>query len=147
MALVSLRNDPFGGLLGLQGALEQMLARPAPPWSHGPSNATVFPPINAFSDKDGALVIRAEAPGVDAKNLEINVEPQRLTIAGERHAANEGEKGFHRRERRFGHFSRSLQLPADLDPDQTSASYADGILTIRIEKAEAAKPKRITVAH
>lgn len=147
MARLSLRNDPFGGLLGLQGALEQMLARPAPPWSHGPSSATVFPPINVFSDGDGTLVIRAEAPGVDPDQLDINVEPGRLTISGERSVASEGGGGFHRRERRFGRFSRSLQLPTDADPEKTHASYADGILTIKIEKADSAKPRRITVAR
>lgn len=147
MALVSLRNDPFGGLLGLQGALERMLAHPSPPWSQGPSDATVFPPVNVFTDEDGGLVIRAEAPGVDPDKLEINVEPQRVTIGGERAAASDGGNGFHRRERRFGRFSRSLNLPADLDPEKASASYADGILTIKLDKAESAKPRRITVAH
>ncbi len=147
MALVSLRNDPFGGLLGLQGALERMLAHPAPPWSQGPSNATVFPPVNVFTDKEGGLVIRAEAPGVDPAKLEIDVEPQRVTIAGERAAATDRGNGFHRRERRFGRFSRSLSVPADMDPEKASASYEDGILTIKLAKAESAKPKRITVSR
>lgn len=147
MALVPSRSDPFGGLLGLQGALERMLAHPASTWNQGPSNATVFPAVNVFTDKEGALVIRAEAPGVDPEKLEINVEPQRVTIAGEREATNDGGNGFHRRERRFGRFARSLNVPADLDPEKASASYDDGILTIKLDKAESAKPKRIPVTH
>jgi HSP20 family protein len=146
MALVSLRNDPVG-VLSLQDALAQMLGRPVPPWDLGTSSPSVFPPVNVFSDKDGGLVIRAEAPGVDPATLDINVEPERVTIAGERKGHDDGGNGFHRRERRFGRFSRSVRLPPDLDPDKTAATYRDGMLTIRIEKAEAAKPRRITVAH
>jgi HSP20 family protein len=146
MALVALRNDPFG-VLSLQDALAQMLGRPVAPWSIGPSSATVFPPVNVFSTADGALVIRAEAPGVDPAKLEIDIEAERVTISGERKAEFESSEGFHRRERRFGRFSRSVQLPPDLDPDRTSATYRDGMLTIRIEKSEASKPRRIDVAH
>jgi HSP20 family protein len=146
MAFVALRNDPFG-VLSLQDALAQMLGRPVAPWSVGPSSATVFPPVNVFSTADGALVIRAEAPGVDPAKLEIDIEAERVTISGERKAELEGSEGFHRRERRFGRFSRSVQLPPDLDPDRTSATYRDGMLTIRIEKSEASKPRRIDVAH
>ena len=146
MALVSLRNDPFG-VSSLQDALAELLGRPAPPWLFGPSSATVFPPVNVFTDAEGALVVRAEAPGIDPAKLQIDVEPERVTIAGEREGAARGSDGFHRRERRFGRFSRSIQLPPDLDPDKTTASYRDGMLTIRIEKAEASKPRRISVAH
>ncbi len=146
MALVSLRNDPFG-VLSLQDALAQLLGRPAGSWNLGPSSATVFPPVNLFTTADGGLVIRAEAPGIDPATLEIDVESERVRIAGERTSNVGGQDGFHRRERRFGRFSRSIQLPPDLDPDRTAASYRDGMLTIRIEKAEAAKPRRIQVAH
>jgi len=148
MALVSLRNDPFGGLLDLQGALDRLLHEPTPPWSFGPSSRGVFPPINVFTDQEGALVVRAEAPGIDPEKIDVNVEPQRLTLSGERTTpdASDGAAGVHRRERRFGRFSRSLQLPADLDPEKATASYQDGILTVRIEKAETAKPRRVTVS-
>jgi len=144
MALVSLRNDPFG-VLSLQDALSQLRGRPAPPWNLGPSNATVFPPVNLFTDADGALVILGEAPGIDPGKLEIDVEPERLRIAGERKSSVDKKEGFHRRERRFGRFSRSIQLPPNLDCSRSTASYRDGMLAIRIEKAEAAKPRRIQV--
>jgi HSP20 family protein len=147
MALVSTRNDPFGGLLSLQSALGRLLENPAPTWRLGPSSPTVFPPINAFYDKAGALVVRAEAPGIDPEKVQIDLEPERLTISGERLAAepNASSAGFHRRERRFGRFSRSLQLPADLDVGTASATYRDGMLTLRIEKAAKTKPRRIEV--
>lgn len=147
MAYVSFRNDPFEGLLSLQGALDRLLREPSPLWAFGPSSRGVFPPINVFTDKDGALVVRAEAPGIDPEKLELTVEPQRLTLSGERVPEPAEGDGFHRRERRFGRFSRSLAIPADLDPTTAKATYKDGILTVRVEKAEAAKPRRIAIAQ
>jgi HSP20 family protein len=146
MALVSWRSGSLDDLLGLQSSLARLLDNPALGWNLGPSSASVFPPINVFAGKDGGLVIRAEAPGIDPEKLEISLEAGRLTISGERASDASGAgNGFHRRERRFGRFSRSLQLPSDLDPEKATASYANGMLTLRIEKAEAAKPRRITV--
>jgi HSP20 family protein len=147
MAFVSFENDPFEGLLSLQSALGRLLENPAPPWSVGPSSRGVFPPMNVFADREGGLVVRAEAPGIDPGALDIKIEPQRLTIGGERAREDADGKGFHRRERRFGRFSRSIQLPADLDPEKATASYTDGMLTIRIQKADAARPRRIEIAR
>lgn len=147
MALMSLRNAAFEGLPDLQRALARLREAPTLGWNLGPSSRSVFPPLNVFEDVDGALVVRAEAPGIDPATLQIDIEPQRLVIAGERRPASDtGASGYHRRERRFGRFSRSLQLPADLDVSKTAASYRDGMLTIRVEKAETARPRRIQVA-
>lgn len=146
MALMSFRNDPFGGLVGLQGALDRLLQDRNPPWGFGPSGRGVFPPINVFADQGGALIVRAEVPGIDLEKIDVQVEPQRLTLSGERAgAAGATDEGFHRRERRFGRFSRSVQLPPDLDPQTATASYEDGILSVRIEKAAAAQPRRVSV--
>lgn len=148
MALVSWRGNPLDELLQLQGALGKLLENPKLGWNLGPSSASVFPPINVFADSEGGLVVRAEAPGIDPDKLQIDVEPGRLTLSGERALAADGgaSGGFHRRERRFGRFSRSTQLPRDLDPSRAEASYADGMLTIRIPKSEESKPRRIAVA-
>ena len=148
MALMSLRDDPFDALPALQRALAHMLDSPSLGWSVGPSSGrSVFPPINVFQTADGTLVVRAEAPGIDPATLDVQVEPQRLTVSGERRRDRDGGlEGFHRRERRFGRFSRSFQIPADLDVDTAAASYRDGVLSIRIEKAAAAKPRRIQIA-
>jgi HSP20 family protein len=137
-------------LLGLQSSLARLLNNPALGWNLGPSSASVFPPINVFADKEGNLVLTAEAPGIDPEKLEITLESGRLTLSGERsnQAVSSGSgNGFHRRERRFGRFSRSIQLPQDLDPEKATAKYENGMLTIRVEKAETAKPRRIEIGR
>lgn len=147
MALMSLRNAALEGLPDLQRELARLREAPTLGWNLGPSSRSVFPPLNVFEDAGGALVVRAEAPGIDPATLQIDIEPHRLVIAGERRRESDAaQSGYHRRERRFGRFSRSLQLPADLDVSKTSASYRDGMLTVRVEKAEAARPRRIPVA-
>jgi HSP20 family protein len=145
MALVSWRGfGPFAGLLELQNALAQALDNPDLGLGRGPSSASVFPPLNVFVDKGGAVVVRAEIPGVDPEGIQIQVEPQRLTISGER-ASDAESAAYHRRERRFGRFSRSVQIPADLDPEQATAQYRDGLLTVRIEKSAAARPRKVAI--
>jgi HSP20 family protein len=104
----------------------------------------VFPPINVFNDQDG-LVVRAEVPGVAPDAISVNLERQTLTITGERQLENGSKGSFHRRERRFGKFARSIQLPMDLDTDKASAQCRDGVLTIRIPKRAEAKAKQVTV--
>ncbi|MBM4269925.1 MAG: Hsp20/alpha crystallin family protein [Deltaproteobacteria bacterium] len=149
MALVSWRGGSLDDLLHLQGALGKLLENPTLGWNMGPSSASVFPPIDVFADAEGGLVVRAEAPGVDPEKLDIQIEPGRLTLSGERlpsETAGAPGNGYHRRERRFGRFSRSVQLPRDLDPSRADASYKDGMVTIRLPKAEEAKPRRISIA-
>jgi HSP20 family protein len=145
MALVSWRGfGPFAGLLDLQEALTHAVDNPGFGLGRGPSSPSVFPPLNVFVDREGALVVRAEIPGIAPDKVQIQVEPQRLTISGER-AADAAGNGYHRRERRFGRFSRSVQIPGDLDPERATADYHDGLLTVRIEKSEAARPRRVEI--
>jgi HSP20 family protein len=76
--------------------------------------------------------------------LDVKVEPRRLTLTGERKLL-EGTGSIHRRERQTGKFSRTVQLPDELDPESVTANYRDGVLTVRIPKHAAAKPRRIEV--
>lgn len=145
MALVSWRGfAPFAGLLELQDALSRALENPGFGLGVGPSRPSVFPPLNVFAEKDGSLVVRAELPGIQPDAVQIQIEPQLLTISGERVPDAKGN-GYHRRERRFGRFSRSVQIPTDLDPDRASADYHDGLLSIRIPKSEAARPRKVAI--
>jgi HSP20 family protein len=145
MALVSWKGiSPFAGLLELQDALGRAFDHPGLGLGRGPSSSGVFPPLNVFVDKEGALVVRAEIPGISPDQVHIQLESQRLTISGER-AADPAGDGYHRRERRFGRFSRSVQIPADLDTDRATADYHDGLLTVRIERSEAARPRKVEI--
>jgi HSP20 family protein len=91
--------------------------------------------------------VRAELPGVKADELDIQVTANNLSISGERkiEAEEEGAK-YHRRERDAGRFSRSLQLPGEIDSEKVEAKLEDGIVTVVISKADVAKPKQISVS-
>ena len=140
---VSQSLDPVSGLLELQRELDRAFER-SPGVGAGLSGRGVFPPVNIFSDKDG-YIVRVEIPGVAPDQLAIETHGRTLTISGKRDVTVPSGGSFHRRERGSGEFSRSLQLPDDLDLGRTEASCQLGILTIRIPKKEEAKPRQITV--
>jgi HSP20 family protein len=110
-----------------------------------PIAAGVFPALNLTADKDHYYV-RAELPGIQVKDLEVQLHGKSLSIAGERKIATEGETvKYHRREREAGRFSRIIDLPGEVNADNVDAQMTNGILTITIAKSEAAKPRQITV--
>src|SRR5271169_206544 len=128
--------DPVSGLLTLQRELDRMLENPLG-LNLGFSARGVFPAINIFSDKEG-WAVRLEVPGVPPDQITIETQGRTLTVAGKRDSTAPEGSGYHRRERDSGAFSRSLQLPEDLDVARTEASYAHGLLTLRVPKKEAA---------
>lgn len=107
--------------------------------------AGVFPLINLTEDKN-SYYVRAELPGVQAKDLDIQATANNLAISGERKITSE-DRGvrYHRREREAGKFSRMIGLPGEINPDKVEAKLENGILTVVVSKAEAAKPKQITI--
>jgi HSP20 family protein len=107
--------------------------------------AGVFPLINLSENKDNYYV-RAEMPGLKADEISISVANNNLSISGERKIASEGDNvRYHRREREAGTFNRVVTLPGEVDADKVEANHLNGVLTVVIPKAEAAKPKQITV--
>ena len=109
------------------------------------SPSGVFPPLNVGQDEDNVFV-RAEIPGINPEQLPISVLRNRVSIAGKREIQLEqGRAAYHRRERPEGSFSRTLTLPVEVDAERVDARYADGILTLTLPKAEAAKPRQIEV--
>jgi HSP20 family protein len=111
----------------------------------GLHTAGVFPPINLSEDGE-AIYVRAELPGIEADKLDITMENDTLTIAGERRPAEEeGKVGFHRREREWGAFRRSFSLPTKVDSGAVKARYDDGILTVMLPKAPEVRPRQIAV--
>ena len=103
-------------------------------------------PVVDIYENDDNIVITAELPGVDKKDISVDVNGRILTLKGERSADNEvKEDNYYRKERSYGKFERSFTLPADVDPDKVKADFKDGILKLDIPKPEAHKPKQITV--
>ena len=103
-----------------------------------------WPAVNLMEDGE-RLVAEAEAPGLTMEDLEILVVGDELTLKGHRRPMSDREVTFHRRERGTGEFARVITLPMAVDADKVEAVLKEGVLTITLPKAEAAKPRKITV--
>jgi HSP20 family protein len=104
-----------------------------------------IPPLDV-SETDSEITVRAETPGIAAKDLDISVTNHSLTIAGTK-AEQKEEKGedYYQCERRFGSFRRVIDLPETADADQVTAESDNGVVTIRIAKKPGAKPKQVQI--
>jgi HSP20 family protein len=119
--------------------------RPWWPWSRGESMETATPAVDLYEQKD-EIVVKAELPGIDKNNVEVNISNHHLTIKGEKKKEEEvKEENYYRSERSYGAFVRTLELPADVQQEKVKASFKDGILEVRLPKTEEAKTKEIKV--
>ncbi len=135
--------DPTNALVSLQRELDRVFENPLG-FDFGLSGKGVYPPVNVFSNKGGYFV-KMEVPGLALDQLTIEAHGRTLTIRGKRDVSAPQGGSFHRRERSRGEFSRSVQLPTDLDLARAEASYKQGMLTVHIPKREEAKPRQITI--
>ena len=150
MAIMT-RWDPFQDLRSAQDEMAQM----SPMLAHalglhaqqqGSGRATAWAPALDISERKDAYLVTVELPGVEVDDLEITLEDGLLTIQGERYFAHDSsEQHFHRVERRYGAFRRSITLPAHVMADGIEASTDNGVLQILVPKMEEATPKRIKV--
>jgi HSP20 family protein len=147
-----MRWDPFQDLRGAQDEMAQMSPMLAQALGlhaqqgSGRATATAWAPALDISERKDAYLVTVELPGIELDDLEITMEHGLLTIQGERHLAHESsEQQFHRVERRYGAFRRSITLPAQVQAEQIEASFENGVLQIVVPKMEEAKPKRIQV--
>ena len=153
-----MRWDPFQDLRNAQEQEEMaQMAQMSPMLAHalglhgqqqasGRATTTAWAPALDISERKDAYLVTVELPGVAFDDLQITLEDGLLTIQGERQFAQESsEQQFHRVERRYGAFRRSITLPAQVQAEQIEASFENGVLQIVVPKAEEAKPKRIQV--
>jgi HSP20 family protein len=119
--------------------MNRVLSRYASP------STSEFPAVNIWVDGDIAMVT-TEVPGIDSDKIDISVIGRTLVIRGTRvpETIQEGES-YHRRERWYGEFAKSVELPFQVSPDKVEAKFSKGVLTITLPRAEADKPKKITV--
>jgi HSP20 family protein len=111
-----------------------------------PTATTAWSPSVDIFENDNEVVIKAELPGMNAKDIEVKLENSVLMLKGERHFEKETkEENYHRVEREYGTFSRSFSLPVPVDADKVNAEYKDGVLKIVLPKKEERKPKPIKV--
>jgi HSP20 family protein len=107
--------------------------------------ARAYPLLNVSEDKEN-LYIEALAPGLDPQALNLSLVGNNLTISGEKSAPQSvSNEAYHRSERAWGKFTRSVDLPVEVDSNHVQARYQDGLLQIVLPKAEVAKPKQINV--
>ena len=98
------------------------------------------------SETKGDLVVKAELPGIDPKDIDISLNEGVLTIKGEkRQEKEEKEEGYHLIERSYGSFTRSIRLPKEIQNEKINASYKNGVLKITLPKSEEAKKKEIKI--
>jgi HSP20 family protein len=104
-----------------------------------------FPAINIYEQQE-SVVLMAEIPGVKPKDLDLTVLGDSVTLKGQREQGSlpDGER-FYRRERPMGTFTRTVTLPEPIDPDSVQAQYKDGVLMVRMDKAEKAKARKVTI--
>ncbi len=144
-----IRWEPFRDLFRMQNEMNRFLAstlRVMQSWESdgaGWDNMTWTPATDVW-ETDDQFIVEAVLPGVSPENVDIRLANNVLTIQGEIQPVDQ-EGHFHLRERQYGKFCRSLQLPVPVNSDQIEANYYNGVLTLRLPKEEAAKPKRIAV--
>jgi len=104
-----------------------------------------YPAMNVWTSENG-LMVTAEVPGVKAEDMDINIVGETLTLSGDRQTEEltEGSR-YHRQERGYGRFNRSIQLPFPVDVSKVEANFKDGVLVITLPRAEEDKPKKIVV--
>ena len=103
------------------------------------------PAVDLYEEKDD-IVVKADLPGMDKDNIEVNLSGNRLTIKGEKKQEEEVKKeGYYRSERSYGSFVRTLELPREVQTDKVKAAFKNGILEIRLPKTEESKKKEIQV--
>jgi HSP20 family protein len=130
-------EDFPAGLRVFQDSLSRLFSEPASrPWS---------PAVDIY-ETENELVLKADLPDVDPKNVGIQLENGTLTLKGERKFEDQKNgRGFHRIERSYGSFVRAFSLPETVDGDKVKADYKSGVLTVTLPKKEVAKPKTINV--
>ena len=130
--------DPLANLRLFEDAFSRMLSEPQTnrPWA---------PAVDIY-ETENELVLKADLPDVDLKDIDVRVENQTLTISGERKfEKNDSTKGYHRIERSYGTFVRSFSVPNTFDTENIAAEFKNGVLSVTLPKKEAAKPRQVKV--
>ena len=130
--------DPLANLRLFEDAFSRMLTEPQTnrPWA---------PAVDIY-ETENELVLKADLPDVDLKDIDVRVENQTLTISGERtFEKNDTTKGYHRIERNYGSFVRSFSVPNSFDTENIGAEFKNGVLSVTLPKKEAAKPRQVKV--
>ena len=142
------RWNPWREMNTLQNRLNHLFADSffQPSRSDDDMSLGTWHPVVDMYDENDRIVIKAELPGMEKKDIAVDVKDRVLTISGERNYDNEvKEEKYYRRERACGKFQRVFHLPADVDSDKIKADFKDGLLKLEVPQPEKQKPKEITI--
>ena len=131
--------DPWSEFQRIENEMNRVLSRFVSP------STSDFPAVNIWTDGE-EIVVTTEIPGIDAGAIDISVIGKTLVLKGAREPDQlENGNAYHRRERWYGQFTKTIELPFTIDAEKVGASFANGILTIRLPRSEAEKPKKISI--
>ncbi|MEQ8834201.1 MAG: Hsp20/alpha crystallin family protein [Miltoncostaeaceae bacterium] len=137
------RFDPFREITTLREDMNRLFSRTL---GDAPEAASTWSPAVDIFDAPEAIVLKAELPGLDAGDIQIEVDDNVLTLRGERRFEDRVEEGrYHRVERAYGAFQRTITLPQNVRADAITANVERGVLEVRVPKAEEARPRKIEV--
>jgi HSP20 family protein len=145
MLLAPFRRSRNAGLTRLHDSLDEMFEN----FFRGEQGEMgAFAPALDVADRDDAIVVRADLPGVKPEDIDVSVHANTLTLSGSRREekTDEGDNYYHV-ERRAGAFKRTVQLPSNVDPEQVHARCKDGVLTIELKKHEKELPRKIKIEN
>lgn len=139
------RWDPFRNLSTLQDQVNRLFDGSFPTRADESALTTWAPAVDVY-ETENELVIKADLPEINEKDLDVRVENNMLTIHGERKFEEKvKEENYLRVERTYGSFSRSFSLPNTVDPEKIHADYKNGVLTVELPKRAESKPKQVKV--
>ncbi len=134
------RFEPLRDLTSFRDDFNRLVSR-----TFGDGERTWTPAVDVIETGD-SVVLKAELPGLTAEDVDVEVDENVLTISGEREFRDEVEDGrYHRIERSYGRFSRSLTLPQGIKADAVSATFTDGVLQVTVPKADEVRPRKVTI--
>jgi len=133
--------NPWGDVNRLRRELDQLFA----PQAREAEASTQSPPVNIWA-KENDVVLTAELPGFDPAQIDVTVEKDSVTLSGQ-HAeeSNADSENFVRRERVMESFTRTLELPFDVDPERCEAVYERGVLTVKLQRAPESQSKKLSI--
>ncbi len=141
------RWDPFRDLNSLQERMNRLFEDANRGWrADEPSATTSWSPAVDIYETESEIIVQAEVPGMERKDIELTLENNVLTLKGERRFEKEGkDENYHRIERSYGSFSRAFSIPAMVDEKKIQADYKEGVLAIILPKKEKARAKQINI--
>jgi HSP20 family protein len=143
-SLTGFLSSPFDEFWRLQQEMDELFGNEAPTGGIRSLPRGSFPAINVVNTRD-AVNAYVFAPGIDPKKLDISIQQNLLTIAGERQVPIAENGTYYRRERFSGEFRRVIGLPEDVDPERVDAKFRDGIVQVSVRRRESAQPRQIEI--